>query len=730
MTPSLITLITLTISHLKRVFRTFNRANLEKFFYHLKTSDFSTLKEKVVRQITRPYHDYPLPLQILPLFNYIKEIKEISFPVFAKSRVSIIIPVWNKWNYTYRCLQAILENTAVDIQYEIILVDNASTDETSEMLEHIKNIKVIANRENLGFVNGCNTGAAEAKGEYILFLNNDTQVTTGWLNAMVDLIERDKAIGLVGAKLIYPDGRLQEAGGIVWNDPVNMAWNYGRYDDPNKWEYNYVKEVDYCSGAALLISKYLWDRVGGFDPQFSPAYCEDSDLAFKIRKEGYRLLYQPKAEVVHFEGITSGTDTSRGIKRYQVINQEKFYEKWRTTLGKEHLPNGKDAFLARDRSQEKKVILFIDHYVPTYDKDAGSLTTFMYLKLLVELGFKIIFIPDNYYRMEPYTTELQQMGIEVVYGKFDFKDWICKNGRYIDYAWTSRPHITINYLEDIKSNTRAKILYYTHDLHYLREMRKYEMKKNKTILSEANKWRAMEFKIFENVDVILTPSDVEADIIKQSFPGKKVTTIPAYFYEQIPAIRPSFSQRKDIIFLGGFRHLPNVDAVEYFINDVWPFIKKELPDVKFHIVGSEPPESIKKLASDDVVVTGYVEDIGQYFDKVRVTVAPLRYGAGVKGKIVTSMLYGVPVVTTNIGNEGINLIDGEHCLISDNPADFASRVVNLYKDQALWEIISHNSVKFVSTYFSKGAAKECLLSTFKSADLPTIEQSREMNNDC
>ena len=207
--------------------------------------------------------------------------------------------------------------------YEIIIANDCSTDLTIQLGDVVKGINIINNTDNLRFLLNCNNAAKYAKGEYILFLNNDTQVQQNWLQPLVDLMKKDTTIGMVGSKLIYADGYLQEAGGILWDDA--SAWNYGNRQNPNDSEFNFVHEVDYISGAAIMIRTKLWKEIGGFDERFVPAYCEDSDLAFEVRKHGYKVVYQPKSVVVHFEGISNGTDVTTGQKKYQVENQKKFY---------------------------------------------------------------------------------------------------------------------------------------------------------------------------------------------------------------------------------------------------------------------------------------------------------------------------------------------------------------------------------------------------------------------
>jgi GT2 family glycosyltransferase len=215
-------------------------------------------------------------------------------------------------------------------------LDDASDDGTPGVLAALPGVRHLRNEANLGFLESCNRAAGEARGAYLLFLNNDTEVQEGWLDSMVALFGADERAGLVGAKLLFPDGRLQEAGGIVWRD--GSAHHRGRYDDPRRPEYNHVREVDYCSGACLLIESSLFRALGGFDTRYAPAYYEDTDLAFRVRHAGKKVLYQPQAVVVHHEGVSNGTDTRSGIKAHQVANQAKFRERWRKELEAYHMP--------------------------------------------------------------------------------------------------------------------------------------------------------------------------------------------------------------------------------------------------------------------------------------------------------------------------------------------------------------------------------------------------------
>jgi GT2 family glycosyltransferase len=253
----------------------------------------------------------------------------------AAPLVSIVIPVHNQLEFTYRCLMSIAAHPS-RASVEVVVCDDASHDNTPGVLREVAGIRYVRNEANLGFVRSCNRAAGEARGAYLLFLNNDTQVQEGWLDHMLALFDGDDQVGLVGAKLLFPNGRLQEAGGVVWRD--GSASNYGRYDDPGRPEYNYVREADYCSGACLLIDTALFRQIGGFDVRYAPAYYEDTDLAFRVRQAGRKVLYQPQAVVVHYEGITYGSGAGAGVNAHQVANREKFRARWRADLEQFHFP--------------------------------------------------------------------------------------------------------------------------------------------------------------------------------------------------------------------------------------------------------------------------------------------------------------------------------------------------------------------------------------------------------
>lgn len=652
----------------------------------------------------------PELLDISNADTQIEQYEELMFPYFENPRVTIIIPAYNQFNYTYACLKSIKKYT-VDVSYEIILADDCSTDATCCAEKKISGINIIHNKMNLRFLLNCNEAAHKARGEFLLFLNNDTQVQAGWLEPMVALLDRDKTIGMTGAKLIFPDGSLQEAGGIFWND--GSAWNYGRDRDPEDAEFNYVKDVDYISGAAIMIRKKLWDAIGGFDERFVPAYCEDADLAFEVRKRGKRVVFQPLSTVVHFEGISNGKNICEGLKAYQVINSQKFADKWREVLKCEHFANGTNVFLARDRSKNKKHILVVDHYVPRYDKDAGGKTTYMYLLQFVKKGFKVTFIGDNFLKSDPYGTILCQNGIEVLYGSnyaLNWNKWLEQNGNYFDYIYFNRPHITMKYLDWAKRCSNAKILYYAVDLHFLREYRQYQITKDENLLESSKRWKKIEYEIVKKVDVVHVVGTYEQQYLQREFPEKIIRNIPVFIYEHIlEDIPKNFSERKDLLFVGGFEHTPNLDAVLWFAKEVYPHIVRKYPDIRWHIVGSKVPTEVKQLACKNIIVEGFLPDdeLEKLYKSCRLAVVPLRYGAGVKGKVVEAAYFQIPLVTTSIGAEGLSQKENT-MLVKDSAEGLAQTICELYVDfDKLYEM-SENGKKFIEEYCSPAKAESVL----------------------
>jgi GT2 family glycosyltransferase len=570
------------------------------------------------------------------------------------------------------------------------------------MLQVIQGIRIVRNDKNQGFIRSCNAGAGVALGQYVLFLNNDTIVQRNWLDALTSTFDMVPNVGLVGAKLIYPNGKLQEAGGIIWND--GSGWNYGRYDDPDKPEYSYLREVDYCSGACIMLPRELFGEVGGFDELFAPAYGEDSDLAFKIRQARKKVVYQPESEVIHCEGVSSGTDTSSGAKRYQLVNREKLFQKWAHVLVR-HAAPGEHLHMERERNIAKRVLI-VDACTPMPDQDAGSLKIYNFIKVFQSLSYHVTLAPDNLTFVELYSNDLQQRGVQCLCWPYvsSLDDHLRQYGMFYDLILSCRPDVTEKYLDSYRKwCPSAKIFYDTADLHYLRERRQAEIEGNALLRDRADRRKAQELRLVTKTDCTIVVSELERSILQAEVPKAHVVVVSA-IHETYSRIN-GFAETQDLFFLGGYQHVPNVDAVQYFVKDVFPLLRKCLPGVRFFIVGSRPPQSVTDLACDDVIVTGHVPDLSPYVSNCRLSVNPLRYGAGIKGKIVSCMAYGIPCVGTTIAFEGMGLENGRDVLIGDTPEELAAAIVRLYWDEPLWTKFSKNGYSAVRSRYSFEAAR-------------------------
>jgi len=631
----------------------------------------------------------------------------VAFADAPAPDVTVIVPVYGHYADTLRCLQAIMLHSGNTLRYEVIVADDKPTGRIAPLLrDRVPGLRIIENAANLGFLRSCNGAARSALGQHIVFLNNDTTVQPDWLAPLVRLADADPLVGLVGCKLLNADGTIQEAGGTILRNGWGLP--YGAGQDPAAPEYNFVRDVDVAIGACILVRREAFEQAGGFDDRYAPAFYEEFDLAFTLRDRGWRVVYQPASAVVHHDCNSYGTVAR---DRHSVVNHAKFSAKWATALLGQPLPSAPELHI-RSRPASAGIALVIDDRVPQWDRNAGALALTQYLYLLQGMGYQVIFCPAaDGAPIEPYATALQQDGIELLHAPGMLERWLRKNGHQLDLVWTARPDVTGPILDLLRAETRAPILYFTHDLHHLREHRRWKLEGDRHALVESKRFKQIENRIFAQVDEVMTPSADEAAVIQADVPCARVHVIPLYVVPTMPLARSSAGhiKRDTLIFVGGYNHLPNVDAAVWLVQDIMPLVWAALPDVHLLLVGNGPPAKVQALAGRRVTVTGFVPDLAPLYARSRVSVSPLRYGAGVKGKIIASLQEGVPVVTTPVGNEGLNLVHGTEAWVAETAADVAEGIVALYSNAALCAAMAQ-AAGLVLRGFSEDAARTALMS--------------------
>ncbi len=632
----------------------------------------------------------------------------LQLPLSPSPRISIVVPVHNQYAVTRRCLAAIAY-APTRVPFELIVVDDGSGDGTAEALAtEAPGVRVLRHDFARGFNQACCSGAAVARGEFVLLLNNDTEPCAGWLEELLDPFERWSNTGLVGAQLILADGRLQEAGGIVWGN--GEPWNVGRGGNPYDPRYAYSRQVDYVSGAALMIRRSLWNQLGGFSPEFSPAYYEDTDLAFKVRSAGYTVRYSPLARVIHHEGLSNGTDTqlSSGLKRYQEIHAPLFAKKWAEAFTGPTEPSLAEADRIKDRGILGRA-LFIDHETPRPDRDAGSHAALVEMELVQALGWKVTLFPTNLAWLGPYSEALQRRGIEVLHAPFvlSLEQLLRDRGSEFELIYITRYTVAAGALPLIQLHApQARLLFCNADLHHLRQLRAamaegLEGEAAEQALKAVEEVQRQELAVMHQVHLTLSYSEVERAVIEATTLGA-VPTAQCPWVVQAPETPAPLAERSGLAFLGSYNHPPNRDAVEAFLEHVWPELRQRLPGLHLHLYGSglQADWADRWRAHEGVRVHGWVADPARVYDSHRIFIAPLRSGAGVKGKVVAAAAHGIPQVLSPLAAEATGLRAGSEVHIARRPDQWVAAIGELIDDDDAWQAMSQAAFIYARQHWS------------------------------
>ena len=618
----------------------------------------------------------------------------LSFPLSERPQISIILVFYNQAHLSFLCLQSILQNA--DVSFELIIVDNESRDETSELLARVENAKIIQNTDNKGFVIAVNQGLQLCRGEFVLLFNNDALLEPDALSSAVAVFDEEPNTGAVGAKIKMLDGALQEAGSIIWNDGACLG--YGRGADPSLPEFQFRREVDYCSGAFLLFRKQICDELGGFDEAYAPAYYEESDFCIRLQKRGLRVIYNPSTQITHYEFASSGG--LQGASKLQAAHRQILCERHQDYLAKKYSNNPQNTLAARTNNNYANVLI-IDDRVPHPSLGAGYPRAAHMLNFLSSLELNISFYPLLFPKddWKDINASLDNR-IEVIlnHGKSELGKFLVERKGFYQYIMISRSHnmeffnFVVNLAPEVIDNIR--IIYDAEAVTAPRDFLMRKVFRKPVPEKEQHAILRKELDQARIADMIVTVSEREAALYKNA----NFANIAIVGHTINPSATPlTFSDRKNILFVGALRDdaSPNVDSLLWFIINVLPLIAASIPDIKLHVVGDNTAPSLAAIELDNVRFHGRMEAIDTMYDACRIFIAPTRFAAGIPHKVHEAAANGIPSVTTSLLAKQLGWFDEKQLLTADAPRDFADQCIRLYQNESLWQMLRDYGLKAI-----------------------------------
>ena len=667
--------------------------------------------------------------------------------------VSVVLPHRGRESTTARALASVLASFRLYCgSGEVVLArDGPALDETAakrlthlveRVSSHWEDVDVVETATRsmaAGYGDAVATGCRRATGDYVLLLNNDVTLAPLTLRVLAAHLNARKSTAAVGARLVDEHGDLQEAGAVVFKD--GGALQFSKIWGSTNPLFRYVRRVDYASAACLMVRSQL--LAGGFDEQFRPAYYEDTDLAMRLRHSHDAAVdYNPFAVAVHEGSATYSGDRAQEKERQMDRNRDTFVRKWASQLTchyTSHIPwASRGAFLLATRQALARVLV-LDHDTPCAARDSGSVRMLNFIRVLLGRRHHVTFAGVESDADDACALQLQSLGAHVTSaGRLKFRSLSVKCD--FDLVVASRRSVAKAWLPLLRAVCpEAPVVFDTVDLHFLREIREVSIAKGYAYdaslsasenalhlltkypsIKQTKTWRsyeegyATELQTMNASDATIVVSGVERrelEALKQQ--GALRSSLPVAVVSNIHDIvqrrmeRSTFGQRRGALFVGNWQHPPNVDAVKFLLEEVL-IQETSLPDdFVVHIAGAgtQPDwlRSITKAGRFEVVNHGFLASLAPLYASCRVALAPLRYGAGVKGKVNQAMLHGVPVVATPIAVEGMH-ISGDEAVVADGAVEFARKLAEIYGDEATWRKVAEAARLSVAKHFSVDVA--------------------------
>lgn len=635
----------------------------------------------------------------------------LVFTQHSAPLVSIVIVVYNRAELTLECLRSIFGSKAT---CEVIVVDNASSDHTAMLFSRIQGVKYVRNAVNVHFLKGCNQGAKLAEGRHVLLLNSDAELLPGAIDAAAERLDTTPSAGAVGGRLIHPDGRLQEAGSMVWQGGV--CEGYGRGDNPNLGEYRFARTVDFCSGAFLMTPQTVWNELGGFDEAFVPAYYEEVDYCTRVWRSGRSVWYDPRATVLHHEFASA--NPAQSPSRLMNDNQRTFASRHVDWLRERPVRHSKPALFMRSPAwASRKAVLVCDERLPHVKTGAGYPRANKLVQSLVELGYQVTLFPilcsdadeevTRVYDDIPREVEIPALGR---HGTLGLETFLGERRGFYSTLIASRP-TTMREIRSILVRNPAylegvRIVYDAEAIFALRKIREARNEGKPVSKMEEERLVADELAMCRGFESVLAVSEVEA----AHFRKHGMTPHVVGHAISSGASETPWDQRRDVLFVGAIQEDrgPNFDAVVWFMNNVWPDLKNHLPPEARFVVAGQNRSSILTCGPlpDRVVVTGEMPTLEPLYEAARIFVAPTLASAGIPLKVVEAAGCGVPVVCTSLLAEQLGWGDGCELSVADEPAAFLEKCLDLYTSRETWGARRDAALARVASEYSADVFRE------------------------
>jgi len=635
-----------------------------------------------------------------------KRISEIQFHTFLKSSerfvfeineyipISVVIVVHNQAALTYACLRSLIEQQ--DVGIEVTIIDNASTDETSKLLSRVYGARVITNKTNIHYLEAANQGAIASRGEYLLFLNNDLVLLPGSLKSALNVFRKESRVGAVGAKLIRPDGQLQEAGSLIFPDGSTIGRGLGQ--DPFDEKFISKAEVDYCSGAFLLTPRSLFLDLKMFDASYAPAYYEDVDYCVRLKEYGYRVIYEPGASAIHVHHGSAESNTTA----YECMNRN------RPLFAKRHAHFLSQLESAQVNPIQSKVtnLLFIDDFIPNPSLGQGQPRS---MRILESLNRNKIPVSVIGVKSDPSSTEITRLPSCVTdrcnVSGTALENFILENKGKFSHLFVSRP----TNMETIASMmerypeafTNLRIIYDAEAVFALRDIgRKSVLQNIQFTDEEVRTITQIETAYGRSADMVVTVSENEyVRFIESGF--SRIEKLSHVVYPRFNS--PPFKMRNGIMGLGPLltSDSPNTDAVRWFTQQILPKLSPSLINDGIIFAGAISDEIRNALSHPLISLLGHITNPFELYDQSRIFIAPFRFGAGIPLKVIEAAAAGIPTVISNLAAYQLGWKNGYECLTANSAQEFADALEALNSDEKLWNDIQQNALKKVSEEFSE-----------------------------